>query len=144
MRRVGPIAGSGASVDEASRAGRPRRLQQPRLEPRLRAMPWFRFTGLLIALAMLLTPLSMIGGAHAMAVGGVELAQSDHCAGMPAESPESPNRSTHCFVACSAIAPSAAAMIERIDPVAEIGIGKIPAGPSGLSPTADPPPPRFS
>lgn len=123
---------------------RARGLKRPVPVPTVQGMPWFRFTGLVIALAMLLAPVSMIGGAHATSAGGLELAQPDHCAGMPAETPEAPDSSTHCFVACSAVAPSAALMVARVPPVAEVAIGKILAGPSGRSPTADPPPPRFS
>ena len=130
------------------------------LEAYLRAMVARRLVRILTMLALLLAPVSMIGGHAAMAMPAPAEAsashhdpaasQSAHCAEMAGQSEDDDDGSspgdcmTDCAVACSAIPPLGSAMADR--PMAPamgqplLLVGRI----DGLHPESADPPPRIA
>ena len=113
---------------------------------------------LLLLAAMLLAPLGRIGIAQAMAAPAAAGAMAGHCAGLPAAAPAGHQGAHHhnapaggkegmavdCMIACAAMAVAPAPFI----PPAPVGVGlpahSFLASLTGISPEADPPPPRRS
>jgi len=105
----------------------------------------------LTLLALLLAPFGMLGGpaAAAQTGSGEVQAGSGHCAEMaadhaPAQTPEAPARDIECMMACACMPPLAPGL--SAPPLR--GEAPQPTLPSlilsGLSPQAEPPPPRLS
>jgi hypothetical protein len=101
------------------------------------------FLRLVLALAVLMMPVAMIGGAAAAAGASHHaIASDDHCRDMPAPADEPPGRSVDCMMSCAAIPAETSvpdAQPELLQPI-------LPAQPApsltGLSPEAATPPPR--
>jgi hypothetical protein len=118
-----------------------------------------RLVRILTMLALLLAPLSMLGGHAAMAMPTVSASashqqqpadQSGHCAEMGGETQDDDNGApagdclTDCAVACSALPPLGAAManqalVPAVDQPLPLA-GRI----AGLHPESDDPPPRIA
>jgi hypothetical protein len=97
---------------------------------------------LLILAVMALAPFGRMEAARAMAMPH-QAAMASHCAGRPMPDQDRQERMVDCMIACAATAAIAAP--ETLAPPAAIALNPV-AGPvpclSGLSPEADPPPPR--
>jgi hypothetical protein len=117
-----------------------------------------RLLRFLIALAMLLAPISMMGTHAAMAMPspapaamadhGTAEATAGHCAEMPAPGEQAPDqapaKSIDCMIACSCVPP---AIGDIAEPAALPALAQRPALAlplHGLNPKAEPRPPRFS
>lgn len=105
-----------------------------------------RLVFLLAALAVLLAPLTMIGGGAAMAMshGMAAEAGMDHCAGMDEPSKDQPRGDIECMMACAAIAPLASRFEARLMAPAPLPRVLAATEARGLDPEAETPPPRSS
>lgn len=105
-------------------------------------------SSLLVALALLLSPLAMIGGfGQAMAHGTptVEMTMADHCA-----DPSAPDDGAgaqwrmDCMSACAAVPAAAPALASGPDLLRAPAAASAPALLAGISGEGDDPPPRLS
>ena len=110
-----------------------------------------RLFQLLLAFAMLLAPLTMVGGGAAMAMphGAAPEMAMDHCAGMDAPSKDQPSKDqpaadVDCLMTCAAVPPLVARLEAQLIAPAPLPPFVPAAAPRGLDPEAETPPPRFS
>lgn len=121
-----------------------RSLQVEVLEP-IERREMFRLAySLLVALALMLSPLGMMGGGMAMAHGGSAMEQTEgHCPDSDAPA-EGSQAMLDCTGICSALAGTPqVALAERLEGLAPAAPRKL-RSPKGLQPESEPPPPRFS
>ena len=104
-----------------------------------------RLFPLLLALAMLLAPLTMLGGGAATAMPHDTMASMDHCAGMDEPSQDRPGADIDCMMVCAAVPPPLAPRLDShtVAPAA-LPHFAVATAPHGLDPEAETPPPRFS
>jgi hypothetical protein len=105
-----------------------------------------------MVVALIFAPLAMIGGHAAMAAPATAVAGehhasevgSGHCSDMGDEEPGDPRASIDCMVACAGMLPSTPAVATA--PLATKSPGRplITVAQHGLSPAAEPRPPRLS
>jgi hypothetical protein len=109
------------------------------------------FLRLLMVIVLILAPFAMIGGEAAIAAPATAAAgdhhASDvvggHCSGMVDEEPGDPRGSIDCMVACAGMLPSTRALATA--PLAKSSdLPLITVAQHGLSPAAEPRPPRLS
>lgn len=113
-----------------------------------------RYMRFLTILAVLLAPLSMMGGHAAMAMpspaptAAMDHGQSDsaagHCADMDQDQSGQTSPSIDCMIACSAIHSAEFAVASHPAVHSATPIASLPGLHPGLHPESDPPPPRFS
>jgi hypothetical protein len=105
-----------------------------------------RLFQLLLAFAMLLAPLTMVGGGAAMAMphGPTPEMAMDHCAGMDAPSKDQPTADIDCMMTCAAVPPLVPRLEAQLIAPATLPHFAPAAAPRGLDPEAETPPPRFS
>jgi hypothetical protein len=102
------------------------------------------FLRLLVALAVLMMPLAMIGGGAAAAAGAPHhaVATDDHCRDMPAPAGEAPGRSIDCMMSCAAI-PAEASVPDAQPPLLQpLLLAQRMRTLAGVTPEAATPPPR--
>lgn len=111
-------------------------------KPICRAMK--RLFQLLLALAVLMAPLTMVGGGAAMAMPHDTMAAMDHCAGMDGPSKKQPGLDIDCMIMCAAVP----TVEPRLDPQMTVPAPLLhfPATSTsdGLDPESETPPPRIS
>lgn len=113
-----------------------------------------RLWRVLTILAMLLAPLSMVGGHAAMAMPspaasgvmdhGQAGSQAGHCADMDQDQNGQTSPSIDCMIACSAIHSAEFAVASHPAVHSATPIAALPKLYPGLHPESDPPPPRLS
>lgn len=105
-----------------------------------------RLFRLLLVFAMLLAPLTMVGGGGAMAMNhdtGASMAM-DHCAGMDQPSPDRPDVNIDCMMTCAAVPPLVPSVEAQAMAPAPIPHSAPATARHGLDPEAETPPPRVS
>ncbi len=112
-----------------------------------------RLLRFLTILAVLLSPVSMMGGHAAMAMPTPSVSTMDHmpmaapaghCADMDENSRDQADPDINCMIACSAI-PAADFQVDMHPMlVSLVPTARLSSGPRGLHPGSDPPPPRLS
>ena len=128
--------------------------------PYLTLMPITRLLQLVLLLAVMLAPLSMMSAHAAMAMAAPTAAATadhdmaeapgGHCAeaarasGQAPDGGDAPTKSADCAIACSCVPPAAGQVAEQADFTARPHPpGRFPL-PAGLSPEAEPRPPQLS
>ncbi|HEY0147474.1 MAG TPA: hypothetical protein VGB70_00570 [Allosphingosinicella sp.] len=110
-------------------------------------MPAISLFRALLAFALLLMPLAMIGQGHAMAAMPQSASASEHCheGSAPAERDSSSHESgAQCAIACAALPSPEARVAQAVAPAA-LPLFAFPAVPAtGLAPEAETPPPRIA
>ena len=113
-----------------------------------------RLWRVLTILAVLLAPLSMMGGHAAMAMPGPSASSvmdhgqagspAGHCADMDEDQTGQKSPSIDCMIACSAV-PAAEFVVASHPAVHSVmPVGRLASLHPGLHPESDPPPPRLS
>ena len=116
------------------------------------AMPGLRLLRLLMVVALIFAPLAMIGGHAAMAAPATSAANEHHasevggghCSDMGEEEPGDSRGSIDCMVACAGMLPSTPAVATAPLAMKSPDRPLITVAQHGLSPAAEPRPPRLS
>jgi hypothetical protein len=119
------------------------------LRPYLRGSMIRFLSSLLVAIALLLSPLAMVNGAamampHMAATGTVEMSADGHCAGeeAPVDEEKAPAKAS-CASACAAVPAASPVFLEDVAVTREaIGL-RGPQVLSGICPEGETPPPRI-
>ena len=103
-----------------------------------------RLFQLLLALAMLLAPLTMVGGGAAMAKSHDAMTAMGHCVGMDEPSKDQPAADVDCMMTCAAVPPLVSRLEAHMIAPATLPHFAVASAPHRLDPEAETPPPRFS
>lgn len=100
---------------------------------------------LLVALALLVSPLGMLGmaDAHAAAMNGMDMAATGHCSSADEETDrDGSDRTVDCLKACAALAVQVPVFRLQLGSTVEAPLPNVAASPHAQTRDADPPPPR--
>lgn len=111
---------------------------------------WFRrdrrrLTALFVALALLVSPLAMLGmaDAHTAAMNGMDMAATEHCPPPDDQMDrDRSDRTADCLKACAALAVEVPVFQLQLGSVVEAPRPSLAASPRAQTRDADPPPPR--
>jgi len=106
-----------------------------------------RLSVLLALLALLAAPFGRMAAAETALMphhGGMAAAASGHCDDMPQPEEGTADRAIDCLIACAAATPPEAAAVPAGGFAAAAPEAAAPRHFAGITPEAEPPPPRFS